>query len=110
MLSIHAKQMSVKASMFISLARSCFSMSPILAGRRSLAVRGLTTDNPPHGGIWSETACVVYIFAAAKASNCRPTKLSRYAVPSVLAGPVILEGIPRNLGQAKDVNKLLIGQ
>ena len=66
------------------------------------------TDNPPQGGITSETVGVVHISITAKSSKYRLAKLTRHAVPSVLAGTVVLENISANLGQAKGFVKLSI--
>jgi hypothetical protein len=66
------------------------------------------TDNPPQGGITSETVGVVHISITAKSSKYRLAKLTRHAVPSVLAGTVVLENISGNLGQAKGFVKLSI--
>ena len=56
----------------------------------------------------SETVGVVYISITAKSSKYRLAKLTRHAVPSVLAGTVVLENISGNLGQAKGFVKLSI--
>ena len=83
---------------------------PHLAGGRSLSFDGLATNNPPHGRITSETVGVVYVLITTKATKHRLTELPRHAVPSVLAGTAVLENSPGNLGQAKGIIKLPIGQ
>ena len=82
--------------------------TPHLAGGRSLSFDGLATNNPPHGGITSETVGVVHVFISTKATKHRLTELSRHAVPSVLTGTAVLENIPGNLGEAKSIVKLPI--
>ena len=82
----------------------------LLAGGRSLSFDGLATNNPPHGRITSETVGVVYVLITTKATKHRLTELPRHAVPSVLAGTAVLENSPGNLGQAKGIIKLPIGQ
>ena len=83
---------------------------PHLAGGRGLSFDGLAADYPPHGGITPQTLGVVHVFITAKAAKHRLTEQSRHAVPSVLAGPAILENLPGNLGQAKSIVKLPIGE
>ena len=75
-----------------------------------LSFDGLATNNPPHGRITSETVGVVYVLITTKATKHRLTELPRHAVPSVLAGTAVLENSPGNLGQAKGIIKLPIGQ
>ena len=81
-----------------------------LAGRSGLSFDGLAADNPAHGGITSQTVGVVYVFIAAKAPKHRLTKQSRQAMPSILAGAAILKKTRGNLGQAKGIVKLPIGE
>ena len=81
-----------------------------LAGGSGLSFDGLAADNPPHGGITSQTLGVVHVFITANASKQRLTELTRHAVPSVLAGTAILENILGNLGHAKGIVKLPIGE
>ena len=84
--------------------------APHLAGRSRLSFDGFASNNPPHGRITPETVGVVHIFIATKTAKHRLTELPRHAVPSVLAGTAVLENIPGNLGQAKRVVKLPIGE
>ena len=79
--------------------------APHLAGGRGLSFDGLAADNPPYGGITSQTLSVVHIFITAKASKYRLTEQPRHAVPSVLAGTAIVESIPGSIGQAKSIVK-----
>ena len=57
-----------------------------------------------------QTVGVVHIFIATKATKYRLTELPRHAVPSVFASTAVLENIPCNLGQAKGIVKLPIGE
>ena len=84
--------------------------APHLAGGRGLSFDGLAADNPPYGGITSQTLSVVHIFITAKASKYRLTEQPRHAVPSVLAGTAIVESIPGSIGQAKSIVKFPIGK
>ena len=96
-------------NVYISRQKPCLK-TPHLAGGRSLSFDGLATNNPPHGGITSETVSVVHVFISTKATKNRLTELSRQAVPSVLTGTAVLENIPGNLGEAKSIVKLAISE
>jgi len=96
-------------NVYVSRQKLCLK-TPHLAGGRSLSFDGLATNNPPHAGITSETVGVVHVFISTKATKHRLTELSRYAVPSVLTGTVVLENIPGNLGEAKSIVKLTISE
>ena len=82
--------------------------TPHLAGGRSLSFDGLASNNPPHGGITSQTLGVVHVFITTDAPKQRLAELTRHAMPSVFAGAAVLENIPGNLGQAKCIVKLPI--
>ena len=96
-------------NVYISRQKPCLK-TPHLAGGRSLSFDGLATNNPPHGGITSETVGVVEAFISTKAAKHRLTELSRHTVPSVLTGTAVLENIPGNLGEAKSIVKLAISE
>ena len=96
--------------MFASVARSSVSNRPIWLVDAACLSTALATNNPPHGRITSETVGVVYVLITTKATKHRLTELPRHAVPSVLAGTAVLENSPGNLGQAKGIIKLPIGQ
>ena len=81
-----------------------------LAGGCGLSCDGLAADYPPHGWIASQTVGVVHVFIATKAAKHRLTEQSRHAVPPILAGTAVLENILGNLGQAKSIVKLPIGE
>ncbi len=84
--------------------------APHLAGGRGMSFNVLAADNPAHGGITSETLGVVHICIATNAPKHRLAKLTRHAVPSVLAGTAIVENILGGIGQAKGIVKLSIGE
>ncbi len=71
---------------------------------------GLATDDPPHGGIAAQTVGVVHVVVATKTAKEGLAELSRHAVPPVLAGTTVLEKTPGNLGQAKGIVELPIGE
>ena len=101
--------MSVRAPTYTSRQNLC-RKTPHLAGERSLAFDGLATNNPPHGGITSETVGVVQVFNSTTATKHRLTELSRHAMPSVLTGTAVSENIPGNLGEARSIVKLPISE
>ena len=70
----------------ISRQKLCLK-TPHLAGGRSLSFDGLATNNPPHGGITTETVGVVHLLISTKAAKhqtdgtvrpCRAIRSSRY--------------------------------
>ena len=70
----------------------------------------MATDDPSHGGITAQTVGVVYVVVATKTAKHRLAELPDHAMPPVLAGTAVLENTPGNLGQAKGVVKLLVGE
>ena len=109
-MSIHTPFMSTKASTFSSVANSSVSKRLHLAGGSGLSFDGLAANNPAHGGIASQTVGVVHIVIAAKAPENGLAKLTRHAVPSVLAGTAILETTLGHLSQAEGIVKLPVGE
>ena len=94
-----------------SIARQKLRLEPPhLAGGRGLSFDGLAADNPPHGGITSKTLGVVHILITANTSKQRLAEQASHAVPPILAGTAVLENIPGNLGQAKGIVELPIGE
>ena len=94
----------------LHLSPEALSENDHLARGRSLSFDGPATNNPPHGGIKSESVSVVHVFISIKATKHRLTKLSHYAVPSVLTSTAVLENILGNLGEAKSIVKLPISE
>jgi len=84
--------------------------APHLDGGRCLSFDGLDTNDPPPGGITSETLGVVYAPITTKASKHRLTERPRHAVPSVLAGSAVLESMTGNFSQAKSAAKFPISE
>jgi hypothetical protein len=70
----------------------------------------MATDDPPHGGITAQTVGVVHVIVATKTAKNGLAKLPRHAMPPVLAGTAVLEKTPGNLGQAKGIVKLPVGE
>ena len=70
----------------------------------------MAADDPPHGGITAQTVGVVHVVVATKTAKNGLAELSDQAMPSVLAGPAVLEKTPGNLGQAKGIVKLPVGE
>ena len=70
----------------------------------------MAADDPPHGGIAAQTAGVVHVVVATKTAKERLAELPDHAMPPVLAGTAVLEKTPGNLGQAKGIVKLPIGE
>ena len=101
-MSIHTPFMSTKASTFSSVANSSVSKRPIWLVE-GLSFDGLAANNPAHGGIASQGRRV-HIVIAAKAPENGLAKLTRHAVPSVLAGR--LENTLGHLSQAEGIVKL----
>ncbi len=81
-----------------------------LAGGCSLSFNGFATNNPTHGGITAQTVGVVHVVVATKTAKEGLAELPDHAMPPVLAGTTVLEKTPGNLGQAKGIVKLPIGQ
>ena len=84
--------------------------APHLTGRSSLFRDGMAADDPPHGGITAQTVGIVHVVVATKTAKEGLAELSRHAVPPVLAGAAVSEKTPGNLGQAKAIVKLPIGE
>ncbi len=101
--------MSAKASVFFGGQKLRLEPSH-LAGRGSLSFDRPATDNPPHGGIASQTIGIVDIIISAEPAKHRLTELPRHAMPPVLAGTTVLEKTAANLGQAKGIVKLPVGE
>ena len=70
----------------------------------------MAADDPPQGGITAQTVGVVHVVVAAKTAKHRLAELPDHAMPPVLAGTAVLEKTPGNLGQAKGIVKLPIGE
>ncbi len=70
----------------------------------------MAADDPPHGGITAQTVGVVHVVVPAKASENGLPELPDHAMPPVLAGTAVLEKTPGNLGQAKGIVKLPVGE
>ncbi len=70
----------------------------------------MTANNPTHGGITAQTVGVVHVVVAAKAPENGLAELPDHAMPPVLAGTTVLEKVLGNLGQAKGMVKLPIGE
>ena len=109
-MSIHTPFMSTKASTFSSVANSSVSKRPIWLVEAACLSMALAANNPAHGGIASQTVGVVHIVIAAKAPENGLAKLTRHAVPSVLAGTAILENTLGHLSQAEGIVKLPVGE
>ena len=58
----------------------------------------------------SQALGIVHVFITANATKQRLAELTRHAMPSVLASTAVLKNITGNLGQAKGVIKLSIGE
>ena len=71
---------------------------------------GLAVDDPPHGRITAQTVGVVHVIVPAKTAKNGLAELPDHAMPPVFAGTAILEKTPDNLGQAKGIVKLPIGE
>ena len=69
----------------------------------------MAADDPPHGGITAQTVGVVHVIVATKTAINGLAKLPDHAMPPVLAGTAVLEKAPGNLGQAKGIVKLPVG-
>ena len=109
--TVNPHPVHVGQSFNVRIARQKLRLeTPHLTSRSGLSFDGLASNNPPHGGITSETLGVVHVLITAKASKYRLTEQPRHTVPSVLAGTVIVESIPGNLGQLKRIVKLPIGK
>ena len=75
MYTVDPNSVHVSQGFNVCIARQKFRLeAPHLAGRRSVFLDGLATDNPPHGGITSETLGLVHIFITAKATKYRLTE------------------------------------
>ena len=70
----------------------------------------MAADDPPHRGITAQTVGVVHVIIPAKTAKEGLAKLPDHAMPPVLAGTAVLEKTPGNLGQAKGIVKLPIGE
>ena len=70
----------------------------------------MAADDPPQGGITAQTVGVVHVVVAAKTAKHRLAELPDHAMPPVLAGTAVLEETPGDLGQAKGIVKLPIGE
>jgi hypothetical protein len=70
----------------------------------------MTANNPTHGGITAQTVGVVHVVVATKTAKEGLAELPDHAMPPVLAGPAVLEKTLDNLGQAKGIVKLPIGE
>ena len=81
-----------------------------LADMNGVWIDRVRDRRPSHGRITSETVGVVHVVIAANTPKCRLTELTHHAVPSVLAGTAVLGNILGNLGQAKGIVKLPIGE
>jgi len=84
--------------------------APHLTGRCRPPLDGMTANNPTHGGITAQTVGVVHVVVATKTAKEGLAELPDHAMPPVLAGTTVLEKTPGNLGQAKGIVKLPIGQ
>ncbi len=71
---------------------------------------GLAADDLPHGGITAQTVGVVHVVISSKTAKNGLAKLPDHAMPPVLAGTAVLEKSCSNLGQAKSIVKLSIGE
>ena len=67
----------------------------------------MAADDPPQGGITAQTVGVVHVVVPAKASE---NGLAELSMPPVLAGTAVLEETPGDLGQAKGIVKLPVGE
>ena len=106
-LVVHTPFMSTKASTFSSVANSSVSKRPIW-----LVEAACQPALPPtiqRAGSRPSLLGVVHIVIAAKAPENGLAKLTRHAVPSVLAGTAILENTLGHLSQA-DIVKLPVGE
>jgi hypothetical protein len=70
----------------------------------------MAADDPPHSGIMAQTVGIVHVVVPTKASENGLAELPRHAVPPVLAGTAVLEKTPGNLGQAKGIVELPVGE
>jgi len=70
----------------------------------------MAADDPPQGGITAQTVGVVHVVVAAKTAKHRLAELPDHAMPPVLAGTAVLEETPGDLGQAKGIVKLPVGE
>ncbi len=70
----------------------------------------MTANNPTHGGIAAQTVGVVHVTVAAKTAKNGLAELPEHAMPPVLAGTAVLEKTSGNLGQAKSIVKLAVGE
>ena len=70
----------------------------------------MAADDPPHGGITAQTVGIVHVVVATKTAKEGLAELPDHAMPPVLSGTAVLEKTPGNLGQAKDIVKLPIGE
>ncbi len=60
----------VRQGFNVCIARQEFRLeAPHLAGRSGMSRNGLAADNPPNGGITSETLGGVHVFITARAPN-----------------------------------------
>ncbi len=84
--------------------------TPHLASESGLSFDSMAADDSPHGGITPQTVGVVHVAVPAKASENGLTELPDQAMPPVLAGTAVLEKTPGNLGQAKGIVKLPVGE
>ena len=70
----------------------------------------MAADDPPHGGITAQTVGVIHVVVATKTAKEGLAELPDHAMPPVRAGTAVLEKTPGNLGQAKGIVKLPIGE
>ncbi len=61
-------------------------------------------------GITAQTVGVVHVVVATKTAKEGLAELPDHAMPPVLSGTAVLEKTPGNLGQAKGIVKLPIGE
>jgi hypothetical protein len=65
----------------------------------------MAADNPPHGGITTQTVGVVHVVVATKTAKNRLAELPDKTVATVLPATRVGQYVPSNLGQAKGIVK-----
>jgi hypothetical protein len=70
----------------------------------------MAADDPPHGWVEAEPVGIVHVVVPAKASENGLAGLPDHAMPSVPAGPAVLEKTPGNVGQAKGIIQFPVRQ
>ncbi len=81
-----------------------------LTGGSGLFRDGMAADDPPHGRITAQTVGVVHVVVATKTAKNGLAKLPDHAMPPVLADTAVLEKTLGDLGQAKGIVKLPVGE